>query len=68
MLGTVLATMLGRDERCALLHGPVLFLTADEEGDTRSLSPDQYARIMLAASLAKDSLTRAEALTAALAS
>lgn len=67
LLATVIATMLGRDERCGLLHGPVLFLSVDEaDGVTRSLSPDQYARIMNAANLAKDSLTRAEALVAAI--
>jgi len=65
LLASTIAWMLGRDAACGLLHGPVLFLTADADGATRSLSPDQYARVMLTANLAKDSLTRAEALIAA---
>lgn len=66
MLGSVVASMLGRDVTASLLHGPVLFLSVDGAGASRSLSPDQHARIMRAVDLAKDSLTRAEALTAAL--
>lgn len=65
-VATVMATMLGRDTRASVLHGPVLFLSVDEaDGATRSLSPDQHARVLLYANLAKDGLTRAEALIAA---
>ena len=48
------------------MYGTVLFLTYDEAGDTRSLSPDQYTAVMRAFHSASAALTRAEALSAAL--
>ncbi|TDW43159.1 uncharacterized protein DUF3846 [Curtobacterium sp. PhB42] len=65
-LATVAAVALGRSRAASPLYGTVLFLTYDEAGDTRSLSPDQYTAIMTAFGRARAALTRAEALTAAL--
>lgn len=65
-LATVAAVALGRSRAASPLYGTVLFLTYDNAGDTRSLSPDQYAAVMTAFGRARAALTRAEALTAAL--
>lgn len=65
-LATVAAVALGRSRAASPLFGTVLFLTYDNAGDTRSLSPDQYTAVMTAFSRARAALTRAEALTAAL--
>lgn len=67
-LGTVMAVLLGRSARAGLLHGPVLFLTVDSDGATRSLSPEQYRLLMNTADQAKALLTEAEAFAAAVAS
>ncbi|MCU0116578.1 DUF3846 domain-containing protein [Curtobacterium poinsettiae] len=63
-LATVAAVALGRSRAASPLFGTVLFLTYDEAGDTRSLSPDQYTTIMRAFQHARTALTRAEALSA----
>lgn len=63
-LATVAAVALGRSRAASPLYGTVLFLTYDEAGDTRSLSPDQYTAVMRAFQHARTALTRAEALTA----
>lgn len=65
-LATVAAVALGRSRSASPLYGTVLFLTYDNAGDTRSLSPDQYTAVMTAFGRARAALTRAEALTAAL--
>lgn len=65
-LATVAAVALGRSRAASPLFGTVLFLTYDNAGDTRSLSPDQYTAVMTAFGHARAALTRAEALTAAL--
>lgn len=65
-LATVAAVALGRSRAASPLFGTVLFLTYDNAGDTRSLSPDQYTAVMTAFGRARAALTRAEALTAAL--
>ena len=65
-LAIVAAVALGRSRAASPLFGTVLFLTYDEAGDTRSLSPDQYTAVMTAFGRARAALTRAEALTAAL--
>ncbi len=65
-LATVAAVALGRSRAASPLYGTVLFLTYDNAGDTRSLSPDQYTAVMTAFGRARAALTRAEALTAAL--
>lgn len=65
-LATVAAVALGRSRSASPLFGTVLFLTYDEAGDTRSLSPDQYTTVMTAFGRARAALTQAEALTAAL--
>lgn len=63
-LATVAAVALGRSRAASPLYGTVLFLTYDEAGDTRSLSPDQYTAVMRAFQKARVALTRAEALSA----
>ncbi|MCE0459717.1 DUF3846 domain-containing protein [Curtobacterium flaccumfaciens] len=63
-LATVAAVALGRSRAASPLYGTVLFLTYDEAGDTRSLSPDQYTAVMRAFEKARTALTRAEALSA----
>lgn len=63
-LATVAAVALGRSRAASPLYGTVLFLTYDEAGDTRSLSPDQYTAVMRAFEKARAALTRAEALSA----
>jgi len=65
-LATVAAVALGRCRAASPLFGTVLFLTYDEAGDTRSLSPDQYTAVMTAFGRARAALTRAEAMAAAL--
>jgi hypothetical protein len=65
-LATVAAVALGRSRSASPLFGTVLFLTYDEAGDTRSLSPDQYTAVMRAFQHARAALTWAEALTTAL--
>lgn len=65
-LATVAAVALGRSRAASPLFGTVLFLTYDNAGDTRSLSPDQYTAVVTAFGHARAALTRAEALTAAL--
>ncbi|WP_228549968.1 DUF3846 domain-containing protein [Curtobacterium sp. VKM Ac-2887] len=65
-LATVAAVALGRSRAASPLYGTVLFLTYDNAGDTRSLSPDQHTAVMTAFGRARAALTRAEALTAAL--
>lgn len=65
-LATVAAVALGRSRAASPLYGTVLFLTYDNAGDTRSLSPDQYTAVMTAFGRARAALTRAEAFTAAL--
>jgi len=65
-VATVAAVALGRSRAASPMYGTVLFLTYDEAGDTRSLSPDQYTAVMRAFHSASAALTRAEALSAAL--
>lgn len=65
-VATVAAVALGRSRAASPLYGTVLFLTYDEAGDTRSLSPDQYAAVMRAFQSASAALIRAEVLSAAL--
>lgn len=65
-LATVAAVVLGRSRAADPLYGSVVFLTADRAGDVRSLSPDQYRRVMAAFEQAAAALDRAEALTAVL--
>jgi hypothetical protein len=49
-VATVMAPMLGYVTQ--RFHGTVLFLAVDDEGDTRSLSPEQHRRVMLAGQMA----------------
>ncbi len=46
MLATAAAIDLGRDSMARPLAGAVVFLTSDEQGMFRSLSPEQYHRVM----------------------
>lgn len=47
MLATTVAIDLGRDSMARPLAGVVVFLTTDEQGMYRSLSPEQYHRVMV---------------------
>lgn len=49
-VATVMAPMLGYATQ--RYHGTALFLAIDEEGATRSLSPEQHRRVLAAAQMA----------------
>lgn len=49
-VATVMAPMLGY--AIQRFHGAALFLAVDEEGATRSLSPEQHRRVLAAAQMA----------------
>ena len=53
-VATVMAPMLGYATQ--RFHGTALFLAVDGEGATRSLSPEQHRRVMVAAQMAAHAL------------